>query len=1607
MIDTQEENFRAYKLFSMMDVDGGGTISLRELKRVLMGDDDRYVTCDFTHPDTGIVWRLDEEDCVCIDSIEQDSSAMLFPFLITRMRIHRINRQKIHLYDPSQLQALYQILLQLGSTPVEIEFVEPIIIINKFSKMLDIQIENGEVFSIELPIGAVYSLNMFKQQLSSRMIAVNPVLKHIKVGFYDRKRQIFFKCRRFEFRLLFGTGPHYRTCCRYALGFNAADSHWDLYHEGQPLLIDLDLELNKIQIEILMGELFVKFDRSGSGEFEFEEFRDFYIKYFDSEESIRTLKEYAAHRFRDIELEKMQSKEALDRENKLKRRAYLKIRFHDTIEEQKRRFMQDSSVDKYGSRRRHYRHRSPFGSKPPLPPVKEANDCIDDDSASVQHRAPESTSVEGTDKKAVVVVTSSSTSAVPTEQQTGRRRKRRSAPPVEGLDQKKRIEDAKERRNRKDEQRKKRRQEIMRRIVEANKQLYQQSKADPKIFKHTVSSLYMAEAHYAVKKAVIKNLCANRSIREKGEELDLSETVIKELDLTNYVASPALRIEAGILQDKVVNLDDVQLIDMHSSKLHPAAQSYFLIRNHKKEQFEFNSQLKHPAYFLSDYERQPHRNAMHSSSVARYIQRCKRPGELYRAERGLKRVLSVPSYDVIPPKRTHTKQRVRFLEDWEPITPKTVVARTTVMSVRAFNLKRVSLLEINSPFVKLFCGNDWKFVTEVNSLGGSFSEWDDLNWMFRVYKQDSITVEVYSGSVSQSQLIGRYVVSSQDFVSIPVDNKKHNNMVLIADIMDDRKRATGSIELNLIVEKGKEWDWYVDQYQQEQQALKLRKDTIERFSSHFRGVDPDKIRFPLSITIITISVFDLKAVHLLVRNRPYVELSCGSVQEVTTVVDDRNADCSSSSVWNDVGWRVNLVSKRANLIFTACSNGVTIGRFAISGKDLIALHRNVESMVEVYGDLKSNNSFTGKISFICRVHLPASDDDDDDDDAVADLNPTNVNNSFLSASSTYSSNTNVVGHGFVQLPAEVNLLGIEIDDLPLSNMFLAMHAAPQVSLTCGDFSRVTAPFDKFVSGRKATWYGLKWSFPISDRLTIDLSVMNHSKVICGKVIRAKELLNFDKDINGRYVVEHELHDGKRLCGRVKLIISYRLEGSVYEVNKLFIDLANSVEKSKFRDETLPISADIDRYNQTIESILNDADPFDRKSSLFLQDSDALVDPRAAAASASSVVHHLKMIITDVVATDLKAVHFLVRNSPRVTIACDNVTLSTPIINRAGSSAIWTGLTTYHIDMLSTLSIIMVGAWSKDKGIGSQMVRLRDLCDCAPDGEGNRQILVSLVDSNSNISGKLKLNFILERPEIIAQSLINVKSVANIDPPILLTMFSISVVGARSVNRFAKNSLVVKALCSIGDEDDHKWQDSTFVQENIGQNAKWDDVGWSIIMLDQSVLKLTVQSETVFIGEMKIPIADVMSQSPNKQGVCELEGYLTDKVGRRADTGMIRVTYTYETTVLDDEETGSEDEEEEEERILEDLLDDPLARVKSLRDKRIIYSVEIDTISLDSLMSVHSLVSNSPYVKIRCDDNRCFTDVSASVATAAAVNDAIILRVISVLLLLFIDHHLRW
>ena len=113
LIDSQEENYRAYKLFSMIDIDGGGTITIRELKRVMSGSSVRYFSCEFAHPDAGIVWGLDEEQCVCIDVIEHHSLASNDPSLTRHLRIHSINEIVIPLHNPRSLNILHYELIKL------------------------------------------------------------------------------------------------------------------------------------------------------------------------------------------------------------------------------------------------------------------------------------------------------------------------------------------------------------------------------------------------------------------------------------------------------------------------------------------------------------------------------------------------------------------------------------------------------------------------------------------------------------------------------------------------------------------------------------------------------------------------------------------------------------------------------------------------------------------------------------------------------------------------------------------------------------------------------------------------------------------------------------------------------------------------------------------------------------------------------------------------------------------------------------------------------------------------------------------------------------------------------------------------------------------------------------------------------------------------------------------------------------------------------------------------------------------------------------------------------------------------------------------------------
>jgi hypothetical protein len=121
----------------------------------------------------------------------------------------------------------------------------------------------------------------------------------------------------------------------------------------------------------------------------------------------------------------------------------------------------------------------------------------------------------------------------------------------------------------------------------------------------------------------------------------------------------------------------------------------------------------------------------------------------------------------------------------------------------------------------------------------------------------------------------------------------------------------------------------------------------------------------------------------------------------------------------------------------------------------------------------------------------------------------------------------------------------------------------------------------------------------------------------------------------------------------------------------------------------------------------------------------------------------------------------------------------------------------------------------------------------------------------------------------------------VDPPLLATVYTISVMDLRKVHPFSKNSPLLKATCG-------KWKDSTFAIENQGSDAKWTKIMWSVPIGVVSKFKIQVLSGSIVIGYVIFRAEDFSTQPVDKYGLTEVEGMLID--GKSFDpTGNIIIS----------------------------------------------------------------------------------------------------------------------
>ena len=319
----QDENYRAYKFFSIIDFDNAGSIDRPKLFKLLFGDYVNTFTSVFTHQDTGVNFGLDFDNQICIQQLEEGSPASQLPTLVERLRLVRVNDTLVGPLGGGvdALRTVRATIKRIRRGKVTFEFLEPMMTITSFTCHIDFEIYGYGLHTLVLPLGAVYDLDRICETIRELLSDHESYpMRDLGIAIDVKRKQVFFYTLSGfpHFRLLFASGPNSDFSARFILGFAAEDLPFAQYHYGHNMASDLNLRLTKDECNLLVDDLFAKYDKDDSGDFSFEEFRDFYIQLLDSEEGLKLLRRYTKYRFKylirkgwwDVEVEKGAAKSA-------------------------------------------------------------------------------------------------------------------------------------------------------------------------------------------------------------------------------------------------------------------------------------------------------------------------------------------------------------------------------------------------------------------------------------------------------------------------------------------------------------------------------------------------------------------------------------------------------------------------------------------------------------------------------------------------------------------------------------------------------------------------------------------------------------------------------------------------------------------------------------------------------------------------------------------------------------------------------------------------------------------------------------------------------------------------------------------------------------------------------------------------------------------------------------------------------------------------------------------------------------------------------------------------------------------------------------------------
>jgi hypothetical protein len=649
----------------------------------------------------------------------------------------------------------------------------------------------------------------------------------------------------------------------------------------------------------------------------------------------------------------------------------------------------------------------------------------------------------------------------------------------------------------------------------------------------------------------------------------------------------------------------------------------------------------------------------------------------------------------------------------------------TMMSIEVANLPSAHRFTKNCPWLKGSYGTTYSWVAEYEERDdGSRASWKNMRWSFNLERNEADRNDLVITVCSKNLILGRYVLGKDEFADIP--DTKTGYFEVSGDIMS----AIGPAgKIRILFLRGK----------------------AERPKGPMKPVLPSQInpssvpptalkqaavaQKRLYVKVLSAAVMDLKAVHFLDVNCPFIALEVGD----WVGISDTAHNAGMAARWNSLNWKF-TVTADVGVHLMIHSKNVMIGRMHVSLEEIANTQPKQNNIIEVIKHITDGKDVTGKVKLNLLAESPLTAGSTAEEgasdllegtlrtlDAEGNVVEPTEEEGGTAGPLASTSIGSYPGAGdlaplkpFMRVPFQINVHEVTLLDTVKAQYWRANALA--VNVVCGSWGKATDELKN--SGSFAHWIDLKWKIPIKGQNNLRITAWSHGKPIGSANVTVAELLEMPTDYEHNTEIFAKLTNGAgEIVGKVKLSCKYESLISVVNDRVVAVSKGSAASERYGDTDKMGVGSSRSPTAQT-EFLPNVGTEKVRNVSFEGEDEDDEFGYVEAVSSRKrSRIQDLSLPIVATIKSisvyDAIAAHTFKRNAPYIKFICDRKSATTAPIKDAGAVATWPGL-----DWLMKIredSHVVAILMSHDVMIGKVEFKPKDLLHIPLNDEGHTEV----------------------------------------------------------------------------------------------------------------------------------------------------------------------------------------------------------------------------------------------------------------------------------------------